>query len=103
MADYEWVVETVERDGEDEDILDVNHYDTYAEAKEYAARAGTDFDGVPVFQRIGLVRDEGQHPLNRSWAYVVDGALPSHFSDAYGHLTTKVPTKYFLQMLTTEV
>ena len=84
LVSYEWVIETV--DTESEDILDVNHTNTYSEAL-------TDAAGRPdkgCFYRIGLVRDDDD---GRSWAYVEDGVLPSHFEDAMNCPVAKVPQK----------
>lgn len=41
--------------------------------------------------RIVLVRDDDK---GRSWAYLEDGELPSHFEDAYGVKVAKVPGRF---------
>lgn len=80
---YEWIVEELEG----EDIVNVNHWDTYAEALKGAEDLGP--------HRIGLVRESGGY-LNwtKAWAYVVDGVLPADMLDAYDNVVTHVPKKY---------
>ena len=84
MVIYEWVIETV--DIESEDILSVDHANTYAEALVQSS----DQPDEGCFYRIGLVRDDDD---GRSWAYVEDGVLPSHFEDALNRRVAKVPQK----------
>ena len=75
MIRYEWVVETIE----DDEIADVDHYDSYP-----GPIAGAD---------VGLVRDKisahDDDVEDRQWAYVVDGVLPDTFDGG-----AKVPAKY---------
>lgn len=88
---YEWAVETTTNvdTGEYEkgEILDVNHFDTFAEAKEHAD--GPCWAGCE--EVLVLVRDTDS---DRAWAYMVDGKLPTHFTDAYGRAVAKVPERY---------
>lgn len=84
-VDYEWDVETVEI--ESEDIVDHEFCKDYADAKATAATA----PGPGHRHDIVLVRDDDN---GRSWAYMEDGKLPSHFSDAYGNAVAKVPKRF---------
>lgn len=88
---YEWVIETVDLDSED--IIDVDHADTYAEALLAAGRKAGDDDSTEV--QVGLVRDDDG---DRAWAYVKDGILPIDFSDAYGNPVGRVPLRYAAQV-----
>jgi hypothetical protein len=81
---YEWDVEEVD---EHEDIQNHNHTDSFAKAKainEIPCEEG-------MTSRIVLVRDDDK---GRSWAYLEDGELPSHFEDAYGVKVAKVPERF---------
>lgn len=82
---YEWDVESV--DTETGDVTDHNHFDSYAEAVEFAD--GEPDDGEEY--KVVLVRDDDN---GRSWAYVEDGKLPGHFEDAYCRNVAKVPQKF---------
>jgi len=78
---YEWDIEEVDQYG---DIVDHHHADE--------ARNLPDVSGDLV-----LVRDAGNEHFGvteRSWAYVVEGALPEFFTDAYGAETAKVPKRF---------
>jgi len=80
---YEWVMETMDGD----DIVDVDHADTYADAVRRASNGA----------RIGLVRDHDRHDdgdAERSWAYITDGRLPEWFTDAGDAPTIKVPKRF---------
>lgn len=93
-VDYEWVVEQVTAD-EVEDIEDVDHFDSYAEA---AARKPYD----RCFVRVGVVRDEfDKHGvlIDRVWAYLTDGKLPEVFEDSCGSYTSiKVPKRFHAEV-----
>jgi hypothetical protein len=87
----EWVVEALDPYG---DIIDLLHSDTYAEA-EQLAEALREEHGVEV--QVGLVRDRGNDVegiLDRSWAYVVNGALPVRFEPG----NVLVPKRYHLEL-----
>lgn len=80
---YEWVVEEVDSYG---DRLDSNAFDTYKEAIRYLT-------GMEGTFEICLVRNFGndnQGVVDREWAYIVNGVLPSEFDGG-----SKVPQKYF--------
>jgi hypothetical protein len=81
-ATIEWLIEEID---EHDDIVNVNHAETYAQAVQFA-------NGVSKV-RIGLVRDLPRLG-GRSWAYIVDGKLPEYFTDAYDDNTARVPLKY---------
>lgn len=88
---YEWLVEElVEVDG---DIQDVNHH---SDARSMLVEVkGLEAEAKPV--SYGIVRDRfnAYGDLEcRSWAYVVDGELPTHFEDAGGAEVAKVPAKF---------
>lgn len=78
---YEWIVEELDiapgaAFTEDDDILDVHHFDTFVEARAWAANSE-----YPC--RIGLTRDTGNDIdglTDRQWAYVNDRALPDNFT-----------------------
>jgi hypothetical protein len=88
-VDYEWQVELVEtyEDG-DNDVIDMSFYKSYAECVEHCAGNKVE---APYHNDIVLVCDDDK---GRSWAYLEDGKLPSHFADAYSNNTRKVPQKY---------
>jgi hypothetical protein len=93
---YEWVIEPL---GSGDEIEDVDHADTYQEALD---RYADDLEmGI---HRFGLVCDSGSRSaffdgtFERSWAYVENGVLPSHFSNASGESTYYVPQKYHRQV-----
>lgn len=79
LKEYEWLIEERDLDGE---ILDVDHADK--------------FPGFPKHhQEIGVVLDEHRNVyMVRSWAYIKNGKLPSHFKDAFGGQTCKVPKRF---------
>ena len=88
---YEWAVEevtTIEtEEHEENEVLDVHHFDTFREAK----RCST----MPISEGmrwdVVLIRDDLH---TRSWAYMEDGKLPLHFEDAYQNATAKVPQRF---------
>ena len=85
---YEWLCETVagaqHEVTADSEIINHSHADTYAEALTFAQPDGMNHD------RIVLVRDD----TARAWAYLEDGRLPTHFSDAWGHPGVIVPKRF---------
>jgi hypothetical protein len=93
QVNIEWLVEELVDGSEDADIQDVCHFNSYAEAKAWAAQED--------FARIGLVRDRGNDTdglICRSWAYIEDGNLPTHFENANGAEIAKVPAKYHREL-----
>lgn len=82
-ATYEWDIET----WEDDEVVDHDHRDKVHEfGGEKLTRAVAE-DGY----RLVLVRDDDR---GRSWAYVTNGELPTHFLDAYERPTAKVPARF---------
>ena len=83
---YEWIVEELSQDeGDDPDIVEVHHFESYAEALASDPRGRF---------RIGVVRDVGNSVdglTDRSWAYVEGGKLPSHFDYGAGEEVARVP------------
>ncbi len=77
------------------DIVDSNHFDTYAEAKRYA-----DLLTLPLdhYIDIGVERrfyDADGDLISTAWAYIEDGKLPPYFENAIGHATgRKVPARF---------
>lgn len=73
MIEYEWVAEIVE----DGDVTFTEPCETYA-------------DAVAAGDNVALVRDHFRSDVlvDRLWAYVAEGKLPSHFSGADGQVTT---------------
>lgn len=85
---YEWVIEELAGpDGDDVDIIDVDHADTYAEALTRAAQH--------THARIGLVRDDDR--TGRSWSYVSGGQLAPYLEDADGRRVCPMPGKWWDQ------
>ena len=86
---YEWVIETMDGREDDADILDCNHESTLALAQAYAR-------GIEHV-RIGLVRTQesldGRRAV-RTWAYIDDEGMPSHFQDASGCEASRVPARF---------
>jgi len=84
---YEWVVETVDSDG---DIIDSNFNEKLSEL---------DPDDL---SHLALVRNQGNEPeglTDRLWAYVTNGILPEVFSDSSGTPTTyKVPKRFVKEL-----
>ena len=83
---YEWDVELVNE--ETDDVEDHMFQDSYAGCVAAVAL------GVAPGRRaeIVLVRDSACG--DRSWAYVVNGALPTHFRDSYDEKTARVPVRF---------
>lgn len=91
---YEWDVETVTTtetgDHEAGEVMDHNHFDTYAEA--VAFMKSDPGDGLEY--KCALVRDDHN---GRTWAYVENGRLPEWFEDARGVCVCKVPQRFALK------
>jgi hypothetical protein len=98
-AYYEWTVELIEdyRDGCN-DIVDSNHFDTYADAKRYA-----DSLTVPYSHYIDIGVERRMYNadgdlISTAWAYIEDGKLPAFFEDAYGRVAVKVPARFHKEL-----
>src|SRR5262245_19081151 len=82
MIGYEWVIEIIE--DEYNDIENLTHADTYAEALKAAEAMREDLQPGHHIE-IGLVRDAGDEIdglQDRQWAYIgweEDGKLPARF------------------------
>lgn len=85
---YEWDVEEVDECG---DVVEHNHFKTYSEAFKCFNKLVSDAEYGMSYE-IVLVRNSDKE---RSWAYIEDGILPTHFEDAYGIQTAKVPSRFF--------
>lgn len=90
---YEWVIESVDTF---DDITDTVAYDSYAQLRQ-SFTPTNDEGGV---NRIVLVREvwTGDELEDRTWAYLADGILPTHFSGTNGRPIYKVPAKYLNEM-----
>jgi hypothetical protein len=97
MIAFEWSVEVVTAietvQHEENEVLDISHFDTYAEARAYAA--GDPGEGMRF--DVALVRTTERG--DRSWAYIDDaGKLPSHFEDAYQKPVAIVPARFVAEV-----
>jgi hypothetical protein len=94
MIRYEWAINEIDPADEYEDIIDVDHADTYREALLKAARVRAEGRRAD----IELVRDQinnGDELLNdRTWAAVDDGKLPPFFSYGDGSSAWRVPQRF---------
>jgi len=88
---YEWDVEETAAadtdDHEEGECFDHRFCESYKEV--LAVAATTPPEGTAW--RPVLVRDDD---AGRSWAYMENGKLPSHFEDAYGTPVAKVPKRF---------
>lgn len=89
---YEWDVETVAvadtADYEAGEVLEHWHQSSKADALRVAAAPAHPTQGY----RVVLVRDDD---AGRSWAYLgANGAMPTHFLDAYDRPTHLVPARF---------
>lgn len=96
---YEWATElttTTDTDAHEADeVLDVSHWDTYEQARAFAANP---VDDPGTEWRVVLVRDDDG---GRAWAYMEAGALPDNFRDAYGNCTARVPQRFHKEVART--
>lgn len=86
---YEWVLEELDDHG---DIQSVDHYSGLKDllhAAEHLRKGGHKW-------RCGLVRDrfDTSGYLNRSWAYVENGRLPTHLTFSDDGVDIAVPKRY---------
>jgi len=84
---YEWIIETLDKDGE---ITEVNHSDTFPGMPAPLLDIGIvkDIHATVLSQRGYLIVHPGDL-ICRTWAYIKDGVLPSHFEDG-----TAVPMRF---------
>lgn len=92
---YEWDVEVqtaaASDDYEEGEVIDHLFCKSFIGAMTTAAiDAGEDLKHVIV-----LVRDDDNQ---RSWAYLEDGKLPTHFEDAYQNQHGKVPQRFHAEV-----
>lgn len=80
---YEWDIETWDGD----EIIDHDHRASVHEFGGEELTLAVAEDGY----RLVLVRDDNE---GRSWAYVTNGELPSHFLDAFEKKVAKVPDRF---------
>jgi len=83
---YEWTLETID----DGDIIDSDFADSLTFDKSHLP--GND---------LGLCRvvgNEHEGIIETTWAYVKDGKLQTHFSDARGSKLYKVPAKFHTEL-----
>lgn len=85
---YEWDYETT--DSESGDIIEHHH----AEKLVHFRNSHKDDNLVLVCD----IYDEIDGLQDRFWAYVVNGKLPTHFSDSLGNLTRKVPVRFHTEL-----
>ena len=95
MVRYEWDIETVTNEDTEEyeagEVMDHNHRDDFADTLwcvEAAPPEGMHYEVV-------LVRDDDE---GRSWAYLTNGRLGSHFLDAYQRRTRPVPQRFRIEV-----
>jgi len=83
FTEYEWDIELVDK--KHGDILDHDHSDKCPKIPT--------LDTEEVFERLVLVKDVYRNwdLVDRTWAYVEDGKLPEHFSNAWQQAESKAP------------
>lgn len=86
---YEWVIEEMDRSGEEDEIVDVNHADTFQDTIRYTEDNEEGFDVGVVCDLFYI--DGGSE---RGWAYIKGGKLPDNFTDAYDRIIRKVPQRF---------
>lgn len=93
-VEYEWDCETHaagdSEDYTDGDVIDHYHAPSYATAREWSARN----QQPGTRHAIVLVRDSD---AGRSWAYVNDGKLSTHFEDGAQQLS-RVPARFHAEV-----
>ena len=104
---YEWTFEIVQvyEDGEN-DIIDSDFYDTYADAQRVADRVAEEgfSEALPDAQYrldVGVARrvyDRSGDLVETSWAYIEDGVLPERFEDALGRPGARVPVRFHAEL-----
>ena len=98
-TDYEWVVESLEKFHEDDnlnDIYDSAFYDKLSEVKDMRQGYGRTF-------RLGLVRRSYEYgeQVSVSWSYAnltfPQWELPDWFGDALNNREAKVPNRFGIE------
>ena len=98
-TDYEWVVESLEKFHEDDDLNDIYDsafYDKLSEVRDLRQGYGRKF-------RLGLVRRSYEHgqQVSVGWAYVdmtlPQWYLPDRFGDALNNREAKVPIRFGIE------
>jgi hypothetical protein len=85
---YEWSVETILDSDDDEEVQDVDHFESYQQALDFTqTRDPADGDGNRF--AIVLVKEYYTAGDFRAWATVEDGVMPDEFDD-----DTKVPKRF---------
>jgi hypothetical protein len=96
---YEWGLEerfkAASDDHEEDEIVDTHHRDTYRALMGDLARFGVDPEG-DTYQAVVLIRNSDRQ--GRSWAYMEDGKLPSHFLDACDVEVCPVPQRFVIDV-----
>lgn len=94
---YEWGLEERFRvasdDHEEDEIIDTHHRDTY---RGLMADMSPDDPASETYQAVVLIRNHDTQ--GRSWAYMEDGKLPSHFRDAWENEVCPVPQRYIIDV-----
>lgn len=95
-TEYEWDVESVDkRTG---DVLDHNHTETCVEALQFIQDFPDDENERRELVLVRDVFDASDAVVDRTWAYVADGALPAYFADACGEDATQVPKRFHAEL-----
>ncbi|HQR98142.1 MULTISPECIES: hypothetical protein [unclassified Polaromonas] len=93
---YEWdIEETIDYTGKDDGLNDVLDHLFQPDFKSLKSQLDElkahDVEDGHVHYDPVLVRDDDN---GRSWAYLIDGKLPTHFEDAYQNPVAKVPARF---------
>lgn len=89
-VDYEWSVEKLE----DGDVSENYPQDSYKDCLEFCK------ENPEIDTSIVLIVNEFEYNMpDRSWAYVVDGKLPTHAIDSWKEETRKIPKKFHRELL----
>lgn len=95
---YEWQVELVQYYPDDpepdlHDIIDQYPQETFAECMKFIKDPP---DEPHQKWDIVLVRN---NDTGRSWAYLEDGVMSTHFEDAYGREVSIVPKRFLAEVI----
>lgn len=93
MVTYEWDFESWDYD-ENGDVIDIDH-DHRDNLDGCTLEHIGPYEGGEI--KLVLVRNVGNENdglTDRTWAYVVDGKLPTHFANAYDRPQTKIPQRF---------
>lgn len=89
--DYEWSVETIVDDEEDETVEEIDHFESYQEALTFIQIAEPAVPGGRF--SIVLVKEYYDTGDFRAWATVEDGVMPEEFDDE-----SKVPKRFIKEV-----